>query len=232
VRSLDWSEPVQRPTLIAAICGETVERINFHFDPICPWAWLTSRWATRLQELGELELNWKFFSLGIVHLQAGEDASTGPVGYSGPALQMLALARREGGNDLVARLYTELGRLIHAAAARPGPEEFDPVLASAMEACGMDPNRREAALADRSLWQDVVSDHGAAVEACQAFGVPTLIFDAGDGPGIFGPVLTEVPEDGEARALLEDLARMARRPYFFELKRERDGHPPMLVGSV
>ena len=209
-----------------------MERINFHFDPICPWAWLTSRWATRLHELGEAEVNWRFFSLGIVHLPDGEDASHGPVGYSGPALQILALARREGGNEQVARLYAELGRLIHAAEVRPGPEDADRVLASAMEASGMDPQRREAALADQSLWQAVVSDHEAAVGACQAFGVPTLVFDGGDGPGIFGPIVTEVPGDEEAKALLVDVARMARRPYLFELKRERDGHPPMLVGSV
>ncbi|HVD03350.1 MAG TPA: DsbA family protein [Candidatus Dormibacteraeota bacterium] len=209
-----------------------MEEITFHFDPVCPWAWLTSRWATRLVDLGDVAITWRFFSLGIVHLEPGQDTADGPVGYSGAALQLLALARRQGGNELVATLYTELGRLIHAGGSSPTPELGVVVLETAMRAAGMDPADRRAAMSDRSLWQEVVADHAAAVASCEAFGVPTLILDAGKGPGLFGPVITEVPSDDEARALLRDVVRMARRPYLFELKRERYGHPPQLLGTA
>ena len=212
--------------------GESLEEINFHFDPVCPWAWLTSRWATRLVELGEVGINWRFFSLGIVHLEPGQDPTDGPVGYGGPALQLLALARRLGGNSLVAALYTELGRLIHAAGSPPSPESWETVLETAMKASGMDPTQRASAMEDPSLWREVVADHQAAVVSCEAFGVPTLVLDGGKGPGLFGPVITEVPTDDEARGLLSDVMRMARRPYLFELKRERDGHPPQLLGTA
>ena len=47
-------------------------------------------------------------------------------------------------------------------------------------------------------------------------------------PGVFGPVITKVPDDDEAVELLRDVVRMVRRPYLFELKREREGHPPQL----
>jgi hypothetical protein len=56
--------------------------------------------------------------------------------------------------------------------------------------------------------------------------VPTIILDGGSGPGIFGPILTEVPSDDEGRELLRDFLRLTRRGYFFEVKRDREGHPP------
>lgn len=199
------------------------ERINFHFDPLCPWAWLTARWATRLEELGELEIDWRLFSLGVANLADGESVPDEPVGRSGPSLVLLAKARRVGGNEGVARLYTTLGTAAHVRHEMLAEAD---VLASGWEAAGLAPSDLEAASSDPTLWQDVLVDHRAAVAACQAFGVPTLILDGGEGPGIFGPVITEVPGDDDARALLQDVLRLTRTQYFFELKRDRDGHLP------
>lgn len=202
-----------------------MEQIHFHFDPACPWAWLTSRWMARLVELGEVEVSWRFFSLGLVHLDPGQEPSAGPVAPTGAALQLLALARREGGDPLVDRLYTAMGRAFHGGDGKTDdPDTLDAALASV----GLDPARRQPAMADPSLWAEVVADHQAAVASCQAFGVPTLILDGGQGPGAFGPVITEVPSDAESKELLRDVVRMLRRPYLFELKRDREGHPPQL----
>jgi len=203
-----------------------VEKINFHFDPVCPWAWLTSRWATRLEELGEIEIDWRLFSLGVANLPEGEPVPTGPVGHSGEALQLLAQARRIGGNPAIARLYTAMGTAAHVQHEKLVESE---VLDRAWEESGMDPASRETTPAGPDLWRDVLSDHQAAVAACQAFGVPTLILDGGKGPGIFGPVITEVPSDAESLELLHDVLRCTRRGYLFELKRDRAGHPPQIV---
>jgi 2-hydroxychromene-2-carboxylate isomerase len=204
-----------------------VEKINFHFDPLCPWAWLTSRWATRLEQLEEIEIDWRLFSLGVANLPEGELVPVGPVGRGGDALQLLALARRIGGNSAVARLYTAMGTAAHVRHEKLVEAE---VLERAWEEAELDPASRETAMADPTLWQDVLGDHQAAVAACQAFGVPTLILDGGKGPGIFGPVITEVPSDEESGELLKDVLRAVRRSYFFELKRDREGHPPMTGG--
>lgn len=203
----------------------TVEQINFHFDPVCPWAWLTSRWMVRLEELGEAQVEWRLFSLGIVHLEDGQDPADGPVGHSGPALQLLALARREGGNAMVSRLYTALGDTAHKRGEKLSERS---VLDIALADAGMDPKGATAALEDHSLWLQVVAEHEAATKSCQAFGVPTLILDAGAGPGVFGPVITKVPSDEECVGLLKDMVRMMRRDYFFEFKRDREGHAPEL----
>ena len=200
------------------------QRIHFHFDPICPWAWITSRWATHLEEVGELAIEWRLFSLGVANLAEGQDPPPNePVGRSGTALQLLAHARRNGGNAAVGRLYTAMGEAAHV---RGEDLTEAAVLDRAWSKAGLEDASRHEGDSDPGLWQDVLNEHRAAVNACQAFGVPTLILDGGDGPGIFGPILTEVPGGDESRELLQDVIRMTRRDYFFELKRDREGHPP------
>ncbi|MGC1184992.1 MAG: DsbA family protein [Candidatus Dormiibacterota bacterium] len=200
----------------------TTETVAFYFDPLCPWAWVTSRWATRLEELGELEIDWRVFSLGIANLPEGQAISDQPVGYGAEGLQLLVQAKRLGGHSSIAKLYTALGRAAHVSHQDLREKA---VLEQAWEAAGLDPADGEAALTDPTLWQEVVSQHLSAVDSCRAFGVPTLILDGGAGPGIFGPIITEVPSDEECLELLRDVVRMSRRDYFFELKRDREGHP-------
>lgn len=204
-----------------------IEQIHLHVDPLCPWAWITSRWATRLEQLGELEIEWRLFSLGVANLPEDQEPGDLPVGRSGTALQLLALGRRTGGNAAVRRLYDAMGEAAHV---RHEDLSEAAVLERAWSAAGLDDAARHAGASDPSLWQDVLNDHHAAVNACQAFGVPTLILDAGHGPGIFGPILTAVPSDDECRQLLQEVLGMMRRGYFFELKRSREGHPPQTGG--
>ncbi|MGA8208363.1 MAG: DsbA family protein [Candidatus Dormiibacterota bacterium] len=200
-----------------------IEQVHLHVDPVCPWAWVTSRWATRLEQLGELEIEWRLFSLGVANLPEGQEPGDLPVGRSGTALELLALGRRTGGNAAVQRLYTAMGEAAHI---RHEDLTEAAVLERAWSAAGLDEAARHAGASDSSLWQDVLADHQAAVSACQAFGVPTLILDEGHGPGIFGPILTEVPSDDASRELLQEVLGIMRKGYFFELKRSREGHPP------
>ncbi|MGH7643880.1 MAG: DsbA family protein [Candidatus Dormibacteria bacterium] len=201
----------------------SVEKIAFHFDPLCPWAWITSRWATRLAELGAVEVDWRLFSLEVTNLAEGAAVPDQPTPVGGAALQLLAQAGRLGGNAAVGGLYTALGIAAHVRHEKLAELE---VLERAWSEAGLDHSDLESATGDPTLWLKVLTEHRAAVETCDAFGVPTLILDGGDGPGIFGPVITEVPSDDESLELLQDTIRMARRGYFFELKRDRDRHPP------
>jgi len=179
-----------------------------------------------LEELDAIQIDWRLFSLGVANLPDGEPMPDQPVGSGGEALQLLAQARRVGGNAAVARLYAAMGTASHVRQEKLVDSQ---VLSRAWQEAGLEPSSRESASADPTLWRDVISDHQAAVAACQAFGVPTLILDGGKGPGIFGPVITEVPDDVECLELLHDVLRSTRRSYFFELKRDRTGHPPRTV---
>ncbi|HUY09711.1 MAG TPA: DsbA family protein [Candidatus Dormibacteraeota bacterium] len=204
------------------------EAVHFHFDPLCPWAWITSRWAARLEELGALEIEWRLFSLGVANLPEGESVPSAPVGPSGSALELLAGARRLAGNSAVSKLYTTMGTAAHV---RHEKLSDSGVLDRTWTEAGLDPDSHPSPpSSDPTLWQEVLRDHRAAVAACQAFGVPTLILDGGAGPGIFGPVITQVPSDEESRELLQDVLHMVRRSYFFELKRDRNDHPPQTGG--
>ena len=89
-------------------------RLDFYFDPLCPWAWLTSLWAREVRDHRSIEVEWKFFSLGAIN-------ELDPYTY-GP-LRACALARRDGGNDAVDRAYLAFGRMFHEHRQRAQNEE-------------------------------------------------------------------------------------------------------------
>jgi hypothetical protein len=82
-----------------------VDKVRFHFDPICPWCYQTSRWAKRLEELGEISLDWGLFSLEVVNLKEGEDPREIET-RSGPALRTATLLRRREGSAAIGPFYT------------------------------------------------------------------------------------------------------------------------------
>src|SRR5688572_23687089 len=89
--------------------GETVaERLVFHFDPLCPWCWQTSRWARRLVELGAAAVEWKIFSLLIQNNPDGV-AAVDPAAAGVRGLRTAVLVRDAGGNDAVGAFYEALG---------------------------------------------------------------------------------------------------------------------------
>jgi hypothetical protein len=85
----------------------------------------------------------------------------------------------------------------------------------------------DAAMADPATWDEVVSEHRAVVEELQAFGVPTIRLDGGEGPGIFGPVISRVPADDEAVELWRHVVWLTRSDNFWELKRNRAVEPDL-----
>jgi hypothetical protein len=112
------------------LAGVAVD-LDFFFDPVCPWAWITSRWVTEVAEQTDYQIEWRFISLKIIN----EDRDYGTdfptyyptvhgLGFS--LLRICAAARKSGGNQAVASLYTELGNRIHTGglskkiAADPG----------------------------------------------------------------------------------------------------------------
>lgn len=187
-------------------------RLLFYFDPLCPFAWLTSLWVREVRQHRPIEVEWKFFSL------AGDDQDT----WHGP-LRVCALARREGGNEAVDRAYLAMGRLFHERS-----DSFDLIdsLAEVAEpnlaAVGLAPDLAARALADPTTVDDVLTDHRDAVKRMGAFGVPWLVV-GNDELGFFGPVIGQALRGEEAVDLWEDFQRLSARPYLYELKRGRKG---------
>lgn len=187
-------------------------RLQFYFDPLCPFAWLTSLWIREVRRYRPLQVEWKFFSL------AGAQEPDDP--WQGP-LRICALARREGGNDATDSAYLALGRLFHEQ-----PDSFQlidqlaDVAGPYLDEVGLDPSLASRALEDVSTIEDVLADHRSAMDRLGAFGVPWLIVDD-DELGFFGPVIGESLKGEKAVAMWDDFKRISARPYLYELKRGR-----------
>lgn len=187
-------------------------RLTYYFDPLCPWAWLTSLWIREVRRHRPIEVEWRFLSLAGVNER--EDKWHGP-------LRIAALARREGGNDAVDRAYLALGRHFHERLdSYEQIDDLAQIVQPNLSDAGLDPSLASRALDDPTTIDDVLREHRDAVEHLGAFGVPWLV--VGDEEfGFFGPVINEALEGDEAVALWDHFHWIGTRPYLYELKRGR-----------
>lgn len=202
-----------------------MEHIRFHFDPRCPWCWQTSRWVRRIEELGEVRVDWAVFSLEVVNLPDGEDPLAIDA-VSGPSLRTSLVVRDRLGPEAVGRFYAALGRRIWEQPPPPRVNDEEAIRASLTDA-GADPGWLDDAMADRDTWHRVVAEHRALVERTGSFGVPTIVLDGGDGNAIFGPVISKDPTDADAVELWRHTAWLTRHGNFAELKRGRPELPDL-----
>jgi 2-hydroxychromene-2-carboxylate isomerase len=212
-----WKETpmAQSQTATRSDARTATQTVAFYLDPLCPWAWRASEWMRQVRQVRPVRVDWRFFCLEEVNKGDGEVDWEG--GRSAPVLRVLALVRRQHGNEAVDRFYAALGQ-----ARFVRDEQYAPaVVEAALEAAGLDRGLRAAALADPSTRDAVLAEHAALVGRDGAFGVPTLVLDAGDGPGIFGPVSDPVPQGEAAGELWDHVVWLTRQPGFFELKRSR-----------
>jgi hypothetical protein len=197
--------------------------VDFFFDPVCPWAWITSRWVVEVGTQREIDVHWRFISLRL--LNADKDYATHfPAGYPEGhtlglrLLRVAAAVRDAAGNDAVGRFYTELGQRIH----RPGAGLMDLPdggLAAALAAAGL-PAELVAAQDDERYDAVVAEETELARErAGRDVGTPVLTFAGPGGPSFFGPVISRIPRGTEAVELWDATEKLASFPGFAELKR-------------
>jgi 2-hydroxychromene-2-carboxylate isomerase len=194
------------------------ERVRFHFDPGCPWAWQGSKWIREVARQTGLEIDWRLFSLALINSPdadpLADEHAKGTV-----ALRSLVLARRIAANEGVALAYQAIGSLTFESGVRLSLE----VTKDALDEAGLGRSLVDQAMQDPSTMEDVHAEHLSAVEEVGCFGVPTIVIDTGK--GIFGPVIARAPEGREAVELWERVLWLIERSEFFELKRERDREP-------
>ncbi|WP_199433704.1 mycothiol-dependent nitroreductase Rv2466c family protein [Qaidamihabitans albus] len=199
----------------------TPSEVDFHFDPMCPFAYHTSRWIREVRAHTGLTVNWRFFSLEEVNRFEGKKHPwERPWSYGWSQMRVAALLRRRD-PALLDAWYARAGRELHLDGGKPhDPETARRLLAE----IGADPASLDEALADPATHDDVRADHQRVLDA-GGFGVPTLFFP--DGQCLFGPVLVDPPTGEAAVRLWELVTGMLAFPHVYELQRpktERDEH--------
>lgn len=192
---------------------------DFWFDPICPWAWMTSRWMLEVEKVRPVDVRWQVMSLAV--LNEGRDVDPKYVALMeqawGPVRVVIA-ARELHGDEYVGRLYTALGTRIHPG----GNQDFRAVISEALVDVGLPVELAE--YADRD-------DFDAQLRASHAEGIAKVGQDVGtpviavDGVAFFGPVVTPAPKGEAAGKLWDGVVLVASTPGFYELKRTRDLGP-------
>lgn len=200
------------------------ERVRFYFDPICPWSYQTSRWARRLEELGVIEVDWGVFSLELQNAGNEPEELAAAHVKSGLALQTAVLVRDTAGGSAVGNFYKALGERVHQ---RGEPLEEPATVEAALADIGLDAALCGKAIGDEAAREQVSVEHRELCERTRSFGVPTIVLDDGDGPAIFGPVVSEVPNDEDAVELWRYVSWLVRYENFAELKRDRIAAPDL-----
>jgi hypothetical protein len=202
--------------------------IHFYFDPLCPFAWLTSRWVRRVQARRAYTVDWRFVSLRLVNAHVDYDAQFPPDYEAGhtAGLRLLRVAvrtRQQLGREAVGTLYEAVGRRLFdsppdpadTAARRGTPAFLGPVLVDA----GL-PAELADALDDASLDAVVQAETDEALSLTgKDVGTPIIHFQPPTGVAFFGPVISRLPAEEDAVELWDHVVGLASFPGFAELKR-------------
>jgi len=199
---------------------EQMASVDFWFDPICPWAWITSRWVLEVEKVRPIRTLWHVMSLSVLNADK-EDISEGYAKVLeeawGPVRVCIA-AEQEEGPAVLLPLYTALGTRFHHDKA---PRTIDTIRA-ALEAVGLASELAEAATS---------STYDEALRASHQAGMDQVGYEVGtpvisvEGTAFFGPVLSPIPRGEQAGQIWDGVRAVCGYDGFFELKRSRTRPP-------
>jgi hypothetical protein len=202
--------------------SEYMTEADFWFDPLCPWAWITSRWMLEVEQVRPIRTHWHVMSLAYLNLtqHGGEgrdkdylarmEQAWGPV-------RICAAAEAERGSDILLPLYTALGTRFHNEQRRD-----ERALAEAVTEVGLPLSILDAATGDSFDEAIKESHHEGMDQVGLDVGTPVISVE---GNAFFGPVVTPIPRGDAAGRLWDGVVAVAGTDGFFELKRTRDRSP-------
>ena len=203
--------------------SEAFEDVQFWFDPVCPWAWITSRWILEVEKVRPVRPDWRIMSLAYLNLNQHEGKDLSPeylerMGRAWAPVRVCAAAAQHSGPQILGPLYTALGTRFHNQGRRGDAA----VLPEAIAEVGLPASIADAATS--TDFDDAIkkSHHEAFDEVGLDVGTPVVRIR---GRALFGPVITPAPKGEAAGRLWDGLALVSEADGFFELKRTRNRKP-------
>ena len=199
-------------------------RVDFWFDPFCPWTWITSRWILEAQRVRDFEVSFHLMSLAILNEDDLPPYLNDPkiMAKVWAPVRVAAAAERAQGREILGPLYTAMGSRIHSGDNKHVGDllkkDFDEIVAQSLDEVGLPAELAEAAAS--SEYQDALrasTNDGLRVPGAVG-GVPTIHID---GVPFFGPVLGRIPRGEQAGRLWDAALAVASYPDFWELKRKQ-----------
>jgi hypothetical protein len=199
------------------------EDAQFWFDPLCPWAWITSRWMLEVERVRPVRADWRIMSLAYLNLVQHEgkgldDEYRARMSRAWGPVRVCAAAAAQAGPAVLGPLYTAIGTRLHNEGRREDPA----VLPEALAEVGLPASLAAAADSDEFDKAIIASHHEAFDEVGLDVGTPVIRIR---GKALFGPVMTPAPRGEAAGELWDGLVLVSKADGFFELKRSRDRRP-------
>ena len=195
------------------------QEAEFWFDPLCPWAWMTSRWILEVEKVRDISVKWNLFSLA--HLNRDKDV---PAEYkerlakSWFSTRVIAAAQKSNGASVTLPLYTVISSRIHLKKMEVGENLFK----EALTEVGL-PAELASAMNDSSYDNSIIESHERGIKLV-GNDVGTPIIAVGEA-AFFGPVISPAPKGEAAGKLWDGVVGVASYPGFFEIKRSRNVGP-------
>jgi hypothetical protein len=202
--------------------ADDLKSAEFWFDPLCPWAWITSRWMHEVEKVRPVRTKWNIMSLAYLNLVQHDEKDLSDqyrelMAKAWGPVRICAAAAAENGDDILGPLYTAIGTRWHNE-----HRQDEASLAEALEDVGLSPDLVKAA--DNTEFDDaIIESHKRGIDLVgMDVGTPIVTFD---GSAFFGPVVTPIPRGEAAGKLWDGVLLVAATDGFFELKRTRDSSP-------
>lgn len=206
---------------------ETLPDVRFWFDPMCPFAWMTSKWVRMVQEQRDYTVEWRFISLRLLNKDIDYDTHFPPEYEAGHTaglrmLRVCAHVLEADGPQAISRLYPALSSRIFDVSPEAGsdiPRKTRGLVEAALAEAGLSPDFADS-LDDLSRDESIQASTDEALSLTgKDVGTPILHIAPPQGAAFFGPVISRLPSEQEAVELWDHVVGLANFKGFAELKR-------------